>query len=296
MNVKRSELIARYIDSFPVLPLTASKLMEVTNNPESSVREVVETIHSDHSLCLTILKIANSALFGRPKKIDSVKMAVVTLGFDEVCRIALTKAIINSFAKIPRQHTYFVDRYWEHSFVCGMAAKVIAQDLSIAPDIAFMGGLIHDIGKLVMFQTFADTYTPECWMGTLSSEANLSEEMRTFSFTHDMVGGQLLRKWLFPESLITAVAYHHHPTEAARDQQDFAYIIQLADILSYYCCNPNELGESDILTAMHGVQPDLQSNWKDNGVPVDVDSINRWFTWLLANHGQSSDLKESFTV
>lgn len=294
METSRSELITQYIDSFPVLPISVTRLMKVTNDPECSVKDVVETLHYDQSLCLTVLKIANSVLFGRPRKIDSIKMAVVALGFNEVQRIALAKAFINSFSILAKQHKPFVDRFWMHSFVCGMAAKVIARDQHIAPDIAFMGGLIHDIGKLIMLETFAGDYAPEHWMTALSNEEKLNEELQMFSFTHDMLGGQLLRKWLFPENLITAVAYHHRPGEAVREK-GFAHIIQLADVLSFYCCNPNALGDDDILTAVQNTLPDLQSSWKGFGVSLKNKSITGWFDFLLKNQAQSYHLKEAFT-
>ena len=255
---------------------------------------MVETIHSDQSLCLTVLKIANSVLFGRPQKVDSLRMAVVILGFNEVQRIALTKALINSFSKLARQHKFFVDRFWTHSFVCGMAARIIAENQHIAPEIAFMGGLIHDIGKLIMLQTFAEDYGPERWMTGLSNEQTLYEELRIFSFTHDMLGGQLLKKWFFPENLITAVAYHHRPEEAVREK-NFAHIIQLADFLSFYCCNRELLDGDDILAVVHTALPDVQSHWADLGQSLDDEAIAGWFHWLINNHEQGTEMSEAFS-
>ena len=295
MKPTRAELIKQHIDSFPVLPVTVARLMNVTSNPDCSVKDVVETIHSDQSLCLTILKIANSVLFGRPQKVDSLKMAVVILGFNEVQRIAVTKALINSFSNLPRKYKPYIDTFWEHSFVCGMAARVIAQELGIAPDIAFMGGLIHDIGKLIMIETFADEYAPERWMATLSREDTLHDELEMFSFTHDILGGQLLRKWFFPENLVTAVAYHHRPVEATNDK-GLAHVIQLADILSFYCCNQDFLGDDDISTMIDDVLPELPSQWQDLGLPLTDDSIGKWFEWLVSNLEQGSMLKEVFSA
>lgn len=293
MSTTKSELIKQHIDSFPVLPTTVTRLMSITNDPDCTVKDVVATIHSDQSLCLTVLKIANSVLFGRPQKVDSIKMAVVILGFNEVQRIALTKALINSFSKLARQHKPFIDRFWTHSFVCGMAAKCIAQAQYISPEIAFMGGIIHDIGKLIMLETFAEDYVPQRWMAGLSSEQTLYEELQNFSFTHDMLGGQLLEKWFFPESLITAVAYHHRPEEAIREK-DLAHVIQLADFLSFFCCNRELLGDDDILTALHSVLPELQSHWSDFGRPLQDDAIAGWFQWLVSNHEQGTILSDAF--
>jgi putative nucleotidyltransferase with HDIG domain len=295
MKTIRSDLIKHHIDSFPILPLTVTKLMEVTRDPECSVKDIVETIHSDQSLCLTILKIANSVLFGRPKKADSIKKAVVILGFDEVQRIALTKALINSFSKLAKQHRPFIDKFWQHSFVCGVAARVIAPKLAINPDIAFIGGLLHDIGKLIMLETFTEDYALDRWMTKLSTAESLHEELQMFSFTHDILGGRLLRKWFFPENLVTAISCHHCPDTAARER-DFAYLLQLADLLSFYCCNPDALEDDDILTAIHESLPNIYSQWRGLGLPFEDDAIAGWFDWLVRNHEQGRTLKESFTA
>jgi putative nucleotidyltransferase with HDIG domain len=295
MTTTRLELIKQHVDSFPVLPVTVTRLMTVTSDPESSVQDVLEVILTDQSLCLTILKIANSVLFGRPKKVDSLKLAVAFLGFNEVQRIALTKALINSFSKIAQRHKSSIDKFWEHSFICGMAAKIIAQDLRIAPDIGFMGGLIHDLGKLIMLETFVDDYALE-WMTGFSSEERLSEELHMFSFTHDKVGGQLLSKWLFPENFIAAVAYHHCPGEAAAEQ-GLACIIQVADALSHYCCNPQSLGGGDdILAAMDTSLADIRSQWQGAGLPLKNEAIAGWFDWLKNNYEQGCNLKEAFSA
>ncbi len=294
MKNSKSDLIRQHIDSFPVLPMTVTRLMSVANDPDCSVKDVVATIQSDQSLCLTILKIANSVLFGRPQKVDSIKMAVVILGFNEVQRIALTKALLNSFGKLARQHKPFIDRFWQHSFVCGMAAKVIAQDLHISTEIAFMGGLIHDIGKLIMLQTFTEDYAPEQWMSELSNEHTLHEELQIYSFTHDILGGQLLKKWFFPDSLITAVAYHHRP-EGAVVEKAFARIIQLADFLSFYSCNQQLLNNDTIVARMYAVLPGLQSRWLEFSRPLEDAAITGWFDWLVANHEQGYTLSEAFS-
>ena len=288
---KRSDLIKRHIDSFPVLPLTVAKLLSVVNDPKSSADDVIKTILPDQSLCLTILKIANSVLFGRPRKAASLKAAVVILGFDEVRRIAVTKALLNSFRKLPAREKPFMDRFWTHAFFCGLAAVIIARDLRIDADIAFMGGLLHDIGKLIMLQTFAEDYTLGRWRH--SSEEVLQEELRAYSFTHDAVGGQLLEKWLFPKNLITAVAFHHRPDEAVAEQ-DLAYIVQVADYMSFFCCSENLLEEKDIVTATFEALPGLRERWRNYGWNLEDEGLAGWFRRLAENREEGVYLKGSF--
>ena len=292
---KTEDQIKQHIDSFPVLPVTVARLLKVTGDPESSARDVMETILPDQSLCLTVLKIANSVLFGRPKKVDSLALAVTVLGFNEVERIALTKAIVNSFSKLAENHKQCIDKHWTHSFVCAMCAKVIARDLRISPDTAFMGGLLHDIGKLVMLETFNDDYQVDNWMINFSSEEILDNELEMFSFTHDQIGGQLLQQWFFPDDLVTAVAHHHQPTKAG-EGECLALIIQLSDILSFYCCNQEYLDDNDIVSAVQDSLPDLQARWHKVGLFLELGAIEGWYNWLADNFEQGRKLKDAFTI
>lgn len=287
--------IEQQIDSFPVLPVTVARVMEVTGNPESSAQDLMEAILPDQSLCLTVLKFANSVLFGRPKKVDSLKLAVAILGFNEVQSIALSKAVINSFSELSKRHKPIVDRFWEHSFLCGLTARKIAGDLKLPPDTAFMAGLLHDIGKLIMLQTFAEDYASNFWMGQLSNRDSLLEEQQHFSFSHDTIGGQLLKKWFFPDTLITAVAFHHHPEEAVAEKT-IALIVQLSDMLSFYICNQSTLEDETIVNLLSETLPDLCPQWEELGLAWNNDTFIAWYDWLQENHQQGRSLLNVFST
>ncbi len=291
MNREKFKHIEKHIDSFPVLPATVTRLLHVTSNPESSAQDVMETILPDQSLSLTILKFANSVLFGRPKKVDSLTQAVAFLGFDEVQNIALSKSLINSFGDFEKKHLAYLDKFWEHSFMCGMAARHIAHDLKLRQDVAFTSGLIHDIGKLIILRSFEEEYLPQKWMTELSNEEILHDELQLFSFTHDMVGGQLLEKWLFPENLITAVAYHHRPGSTFKEAK-FAYIVQLADILSFYSCNPEQLNEDNIMSCILKALPEIEKKWLTAGLNFSAEAVENWYGWLLLNHEEGNSIRD----
>ena len=291
MDSLKFQNIEKHLDSVPVLPATVMKLVEVTSNPESSAQDVTETILPDQSLCLTVLKFANSVLFGRPEKVDSLTKAIAFLGFDEVKNIALSKALLNSFGELEKRHHFSLEQFWEHSFVCGMAARHIAHDLKLRQDVAFTAGLIHDIGKLVMLRSFEDEYTPEKWMTEFSSEENLENELRFFSFTHDMVGARLLRKWHFPENLITAVAYHHCPAGTIKDLR-YAHIVQLADLLAICSCNPDLLDDGDINSRIRQSLPQLDKQWTLQGLSWQESNNDNWYQWLLLNREEGNSIRE----
>lgn len=285
-------MIEQHIDSFPVLPVTVSRVMEVTNDPDSSAQDLMEVIQPDQSLSLTVLKIANSVLFGRPKKVDSLKLAVTILGFNEVQSIAISKALINSFNELPREQRPYIDNFWSHSFLCAMAARKIATDLDYKQDIAFMGGLIHDVGKLVLLQTFSDEYDPSVWMTQHTTEKGLEQEKRIFSFAHDEIGEQLLNKWNFPDTLMAAVSHHHHP-HRAKAEQVYAYFVQLADLLAF-CCVREEEPEEDVMQQIGVYLPGIYDKWNDAGLPVQRDTLASWYDWLVEHRKHGQQLQEIF--
>ena len=144
-----------------------------------------------------------------------------------------------------------------------------------------------------MLEIFADDYELD-WMAKFSNEEMRHNELQIFSFTHDVVGGELLKKWLFPEKLITAVAYHHRPVEAT-EEKGSACIIQLADFLSFYCSNMELFKGDDILTAIDKTFPDIRSQWQYSGLPMENNDISGWFNWLSNNYEQGCNLKDAFS-
>jgi HD-like signal output (HDOD) protein len=228
---KSSALSAR-IDSFPTLPTVVTRVMEVTANSESSAGDLMRVISPDQSLTATILKMANSAFFGLTRKISSLPHALTVLGFTEIRNLVLAKAVFNSFKNLKDTDSFGISNFWEHSFLCGLAAKIIAKDLRASSNEFFVAGIIHDIGKLVIYMALPMEFS-KIVQGTGSPNLRTFQaEESVLGVTHDKVGIKLLKRWMFPESLITAVGFHHRPHEAEKESL-FPIVIHLADLLSH---------------------------------------------------------------
>lgn len=289
---QKAELIRQHMDAFPILPVTVVRIMEVTSNPESSANDLMQALLPDQSLCMTVLKLANSVLFGRPQRVDSLITAIMVLGFKEVQSIALIKAVVNSFRDLPLNNKSILEQFWNHSFVTATAAKYIAHDLRFSPNSFFMAGLIHDIGKLVMLLTFGAEYDPTDWMVPYSTSDRLDAEQAHFGFNHAAVGGMLLQQWHFPANLLAAVAYHHRPAEAPTEQQ-CAQVIELADLLAFLCTGPDD-DTSPLLHRVERFLPDLVLRWRRSGLGWETHVLDRWFGQLRESHDQNSSLKSIF--
>ena len=151
MNPNVTVLLTEKIDSFPTLPTVVTRVMQVTADPKSSTKDLLAIISPDQSLTMSILKMANSAFFGLPREISSLQQALTILGFKEIQNLVLAKAVFNSFKNIQKNGPFNINKFWEHSFLCGLLSKIIANDIKKDNNEFFVAGLIHDIGKLIIF-------------------------------------------------------------------------------------------------------------------------------------------------
>jgi putative nucleotidyltransferase with HDIG domain len=191
-------------------------------------------ISPDISLTTKILKIANSPFYGLTREISSLQHAVTVLGFKEIRNLVISTVAFESFKNLKQNRKFDINKFWRHSFYCALAAKTIAVDFKNGSNELFVAGLVHDIGKLAMYVTFPDEFLmhAEIISPMKMKYTTFQTEKDIFGMTHDEVGMRLLKKWMFPKNLLTAVGYHHRPQDADKKSL-FPIIIHVADILTH---------------------------------------------------------------
>lgn len=295
MDANKYAQIERKIESFPALPTVVAQVLKVTNDPESSAADLMEAIQPDPSMCTAILKVANSALFGQPKKVSSLERAITLLGFNEIESIVLGKAVVTSFQQTLVGHEDELKEFWQHSFTCGLAAKIIAVHLNLSSGQFFIAGLIHDIGKLAMLLSFPKEYGSTGFLNRFSTHQQLQQETKLFGLSHELIGGKLLQKWNFPQNLLFSIGFHHQPAQAPR-QNGYPLVIQLADVLAMFCCNPELLGEDDISTGVSKRLPGIETTWEKYKLPFGEETLESWFAWLKIDHAHGSPILKLLTT
>jgi len=283
------------IDNFPALPATVSKVMSVTADPESSAQDLMQAVLPDQSMCATILKFSNSAFFGLPRQVSTIDKAVMVLGFNEIRNIVLGKAVFNSFRHVYKNNREIIGLFWKHSFVTGLAAKIIAEEIRLSASEFFVAGLIHDIGKLAMLMSLDSDYASLLDLsGPIQFRRYLAEQ-ELFSISHDDVGYRLLRRWLFPETLLLTTGYHHRPQEAPANSLSPA-VIQVADILSLFQCNPDGTNADDIITIIDDFFPEIRQLWRENNLDWDRKDFVRWQKELASSIERDSAILSHITT
>lgn len=212
------------------LPSIISEIIEVISRKSSNASDLTAIIESDPALTTRILTVANSPFYGLVKKISNISHAVVVLGFQEIQNIALSMSVLQMF---DRKGSEFSEQLWRHSFSVGVGTRMIARHMGLKIDGKyFVGGLLHDVGKIFVSQYMADSF--ERLLSAIEEEGNPygyhAMEERVFGITHQEVGHILLGSWMFPADVVTAVAHHHDPMSCPDDPL-FSICIHLADVL-----------------------------------------------------------------
>jgi putative nucleotidyltransferase with HDIG domain len=213
------------IGSLPTVPDTLRKLSRIMEKPNVSLTEVASFVQSDPALTFRILKMVNSAVYGFPGRIASVSHAIMLLGLNVVKGLLLGVSVFELMQKA-------MSGLYEHSMGCATAARTIAQKKGLRePEEAYVAGLIHDIGKVVMALEFTKAYEGALALAETEHIAIMQAEKKFFADNHAALGGVLSEKWRFPKKLTEAILYHHQPRLAVLFPLETA-IVHLADILT----------------------------------------------------------------
>ena len=208
------------------LPAVAARVIEIAGGEKFSAHELAQAVASDQALTAKMLRLANSAYYGYPRKITTVRDAVVLLGFRAVRSAALASCVIDT---LPGQSSNIEgSRFWEFSVTVGMLAEVLATAHHRHLDEAFTAGVLHNIGRLALDQHRSRELMAVTTLA-LQKKIPISEaEIAVLGFTDADLGGALAAHWNFPEELVEAVAQHQLKPEAIPDADSLAAYVARA--------------------------------------------------------------------
>jgi putative nucleotidyltransferase with HDIG domain len=193
----------------------AAKMMELVGSEDASVRELQKVISADQALTARILKMANSVFYSFDQKISTLSHAIVILGFRAVQSMAIAASSRSLFVKRGAQFGLKEKLLWEHSVGVAMGCRQISREISYPQEeLAFIAGLLHDIGKAVLSQVIPKKYG-RVVERVHKGEGSFAEiERDVLGFDHSHIGALIAQKWNFSWDLVEAIAYHHSPQAA----------------------------------------------------------------------------------
>lgn len=258
------------IKDIPTLPTIVLELNKLLRDPDTSIQTVCDTIEKDQAITLKILKLVNSAFYGFKSKISDLRNAVALLGYNAVRNAIVSLSVINSFPKRVTLMDFDISQFWKHSLAVAVSSKNIAQlSKKESPDNCFVGGLLHDTGKVIMAQYFPELFEV-VWSTLQNNEISFYEsEQKTLPIDHTKVGAHLANKWQLPQGLVDAIRWHHEFQPEIKSA-NFVRNIYLANfIVNAYDLDP-ELRLD--LSAMHPEVVKFMMNM--------MEDVGDWYTGL----------------
>lgn len=207
----------------PPIPEVMLKLAEKIDTPDISIDEIIECI-TDQILVSKILRICNSPYYGHMGNISNLKAAVVFIGLKSVMSIVTVHAMSNFSPRNSRE----IKKVLQHCLVCAMIARQISRDMGGNYELAFICGLLHDIGKTILLDMLGD------YMLLPEARDRLIEE------NHAEVGYLLAEKWNFGNEIKEVIRYHHSP-EKAVEHSSLAEIISLSNAMADLNSQPEDI-------------------------------------------------------
>ncbi len=222
------------ISSLPSLPVVYQEVMTCLQRTNASLGDVAKVIGKDVGMTATLLKLVSSAFFGLSKPVSTIERAVSFLGLDTLITLVLAQGI---FKEAPQMRVtgFSIAELWQHSLQTAGAARVIAAQEGLDQttlDDAFLAGMLHDIGKLVLAQAMPDSYAEV--MRHVGTGYAASAEQEVLLTTHADVGAYLLGLWGLTDAVVEAVAFHEYPGKAATEALGLPAIIHAADRLARF--------------------------------------------------------------
>ncbi|MEI6126032.1 MAG: HDOD domain-containing protein, partial [Pseudomonadota bacterium] len=217
--------------NLPTLPHILLKLIELCNREDANMKDLAGIIENDPSLSSKILRMVNSAYYGFSQKVHNFNQALSLLGIDTIRGIAISASVYQVFDGIKGNSLFKLKQFWWHSLMCAVLSNLIAKKISYArPDEAFLSGLLHDIGKLVLLKNFPDGY--EAIIKAAENNAGMVvEEQEKLGITHCEAGAWLINHWLLQSFIADAIRYHHEPVSRIIHALPLVKIVYTANAL-----------------------------------------------------------------
>jgi HD-like signal output (HDOD) protein/signal transduction histidine kinase len=218
--------------NLPTLPQVLLKLMNACNDENCTPQRLSEIIFADPSLSAKVLQLVNSAYVGLREKVGSLDKAVVYLGTDTVKNIAISASVLQVFSKTQGNGVFNLPQFWWHSLMCASLARALAKETRYpAPEEAFLSGLLHDIGKLLLWANFRKEYA-QIIREAESDPARLLAGETSVGALHCEVGAWLITRWKLNSFMADAIYYHHRPAEEVAEALPLVKIVYAANLLS----------------------------------------------------------------
>lgn len=224
------DLVARNINKLPLPALSMGELLHAIDEDEISSAALAKGISKHQSLVARMLRMANSSFYGMPGQIETIADAIAVLGLRTVRTLAITTGLLDEFSakSLPG---FDLDSFWRHSIATALAASSLARRMKRRDGTAFVAGLLHDVGRLVLASNFQAHFAAALQYQAAGNVSLGEAEQAVLGMDHADIGHLLGERWRFPSVICEAIGGHHHPDDPGSDP--LVDIIHIADALAH---------------------------------------------------------------
>lgn len=219
------------IHNLPSVPFIMVEVSKLLDSPRTGASDLGKIISKDQAMVAKILSVANSPLYGLPRRVATIEFAIVILGFEHIKNIVIALSMMEAF-KNTETKNWTRKNFWMHSLITASASKRIADDLGFRRSgEAFTCGLLHDLGISVIQRYFYDEFKNIFDLVNEQQIRYTNAERKILGLTHQEIGKLLIEKWNLPASLGDSILYHHTPSQATQEKE-LAAIVHMADYMT----------------------------------------------------------------
>ena len=220
------QAVPRSLGSYgPVL----AEIEAALQSPQCNLNSIGDAIQKDPDLTARLLRLANSPFFGFANRLSTVAEAVSLLGIQQIQDMIVASSVLEQFKGVSDKFVN-MDSFWRHSLAVGICARLLAMERRLPkPDKFFVAGLLHDVGRLVLFSQAADQAEKVFECSQAEKILLRDAEKKVLGYDHQQIAAELLQSWSYPNVLVQAVAFHHAPNNSVARLD--AAVVHIADHL-----------------------------------------------------------------
>lgn len=218
---------------FATLPTVVIKILELLKSDDVDIRAVIELIEADAPLTIKLLRVANSPLFALRSEVNSIHQAIIHIGVNRIINIVIGVSIFSKFFFSQNKSVNnLLEGFWWHSSCVAMISKSITLKTGIYyKELEFLGGLLHDIGKLALIQYNVEDYLEVIRLVVEDGYNDMEAEQKIFKTDHTIIGTEIAKLWKLPIEVIDVISNHERLDDFTRNKE-FVASVRIADLLA----------------------------------------------------------------
>jgi HD-like signal output (HDOD) protein len=220
------------VDRLPSLPHVLVDMLNACQGNHASFQNISTIISRDAAVSARVISLANTSFYNHGTQISTLERALLVLGTDTIKTIVITASVQQFFSGFNTEHTNFLKQFWKRSLSCALIAKSLAILTSYSnPEEAYLTGLLHNIGELVLETNFSNQFVQMTHEHHDELE-RIKKEKDIFAVDHASAGAWLAKEWGLSDFAVDAIEFHHAPTESIKDAHHLVKLVYLASHLS----------------------------------------------------------------